>query len=114
VISDFWVPVDQEDALSALTVEGMVATALHVVDPAEALPDASGARALRDLESGDQLLLTITPALRRRYVERFDARARALADYCASLGIRYMRVRTDMPPLDVLVETLREERAALG
>lgn len=114
MISDFLVPADQDGALSALAAEGTTATVLHIVDPAEALPDAGGAMALRDRESGEQLLLTVTPALRRRYSERFNARAAALSDSCASLGMRYVRVGTDLAPFDVLMQTLREDGAERG
>jgi uncharacterized protein (DUF58 family) len=107
LLSDFWVPAEQQDALATLRSERTVVTALHVVDPAEALPRETGALALHDRESEEQLLVTLTPALRRRYVERFAARAQALAEYCASLDIRYVRVPTEVSPLDVLMGIFR-------
>jgi uncharacterized protein (DUF58 family) len=113
LISDLWTP-DHADLFSALAAETTEATVLHLVDPAEALPEAGGALALRDRESGEHMQLTVTPAIRRRYAERFSARTQALAASCAALGIRYMRVQTDVAPLDVLLQTFHVERAAPG
>ncbi|HWE63155.1 MAG TPA: DUF58 domain-containing protein [Chloroflexota bacterium] len=109
LVSDLLVPADQEDALGMLSAEGISASVLHIVDPAEALPDLDGALDLRDSESGAQLPITLTPALRRRYRERFEARAQAVAAFCASQDIHYIRVSTDVPPADLLAGAFLDE-----
>jgi uncharacterized protein (DUF58 family) len=114
LISDFWASLGQDLGLALLPAAGTVSVAVHVVDPAEALPQARGTFALRDQETGEQVLLTLTPAVRRRYLERYAAHAQALADACVSHGMRYERIQTDIPPLEAVIELLHGEHAALG
>jgi uncharacterized protein (DUF58 family) len=57
---------------------------------------------LRDLETGDMAALTVTPALRDRYVRLFEARARQLEAVCAANDIEYLRVPTNLPPAQLL------------
>jgi hypothetical protein len=64
---------------------------------------------LRDHETGDVVTLTVTPRLRRQDAARFAAHSQALAAYCAVPGVRYARVSTAVPPVELVVGTLRQE-----
>src|SRR5205085_5817508 len=44
--------------------------------------------------TGDVVILTVTPRLRRQYAARFAAHSQELADYCSAHGVRYVRVPT--------------------
>ena len=69
---------------------------------------------LRDHETGDVVTLTVTPRLRRQYAVRFAAHSQALAGYRATYGVRYVRVPTVVPPVELVVGALCAGRAWLG
>jgi uncharacterized protein (DUF58 family) len=84
--------------------------ALHIVDSAEALPATAGSVELRDAESGEALALTVNPALRRRYAQVFEARAQAIEAACAAHHLRYVRVVTSTPPVEILSGMFQREQ----
>lgn len=94
------------DVGEAVDLLGPAGTILHVVDPADAdpLPGApyGSAMELRDAETGEVVTATLTPALRRRYLERFEGRRVELAGRCAHVGVRYVRADTTAPVTDLL------------
>lgn len=106
LLSDLLVPAEQQEALAALGGDGIVAAVLHIVDPADAAPRMRGPVELRDRESGETIAVTITPALLQRYAAQFEARSQALATHCAAHGVRYVRVATNIPPAELVLEAL--------
>lgn len=98
LLSDLLMPAGQDEALDWL---GRSGTAVHVIDPADADP-LSGSVELRDSETGEVVVTTVTPALRRRYAELSAARAAELAARCAAAGVRYLRAETTTPVADLL------------
>jgi transcriptional regulator with XRE-family HTH domain len=109
LLSDLLVPDGQDEAVSWL---GPYGTVLHVIDPGDADPFAvagvafaGGAAELRDSETGEVLSVAVTPALRRRYAERFQSRCEALSARCAAAGVHYMRAETTTAVADLLFRT---------
>ena len=109
LLSDLLVPADQEEAVSYLDGAGVTAAVLHIVDAAEAAPTLGGAVQLRDHETGDVVMLTVTPRLRRQYAARFAAWSQELSAYCAAHQVRYVRVPTTVSPAELVVGALRRE-----
>jgi uncharacterized protein (DUF58 family) len=109
LISDMLVSPEAVSALGALRGEGSQAAVLHLIDAAETQPTLRGPVELRDSESGDRARLTLTPALRQRYVEQFQARAQSLAAVCAAADIVYLRIPTALPVVEVLAGAMRAE-----
>jgi uncharacterized protein (DUF58 family) len=97
LLSDLLIP--QSDPVDWL---GPGCTVVHVTDPADAGPADSGVIELLDSETGEVVTATVTPALRRAYADRFEARCAGLAAACAAAGGRYIRTSTATPPADVL------------
>ncbi|MBV9448062.1 MAG: DUF58 domain-containing protein [Streptosporangiaceae bacterium] len=103
LLSDLFMPGEQDEAVDWLGSSG---TILHVIDPRDADPapalGAGGTVELRDSETGEVVVVGVTPALRRRYAERFEARCEALSARCAATGVRYMRAETTTGVADLL------------
>jgi len=109
LLSDLLVPEQQENALAYLADDRVRASVLHIVDAAEAAPPLRGSVELRDLETGHRIEMVVTPALRRRYMARFEKRSEELAARCAAQQIGYIRVPTEISPSDLVLDTLRHE-----
>jgi uncharacterized protein (DUF58 family) len=128
LLTDLLAPAsDVARAVDLLSPSG---TILHVVDPADADPlsgapgvrgvrgvrsvrgapgaQLGGAIELRDAETGEVVTATLTPALRRRYGERFEARRAELSARCAAAGVRYVRADTTTPVADLLFGLCQE------
>ena len=108
LISDGLVPAEQLDALRALASDEAMVTMLHLVDDRESLPGTNGAVTLRDKETGAQLNLSLTPAMRTRYLERLSLHSADVAARCAASGVEYLQVRTSTAPIEVVAGLFRE------
>jgi uncharacterized protein (DUF58 family) len=109
---------DESDVFAAVDLFGPSGTILHVVDPADAdpLPGAPHGSAieLRDAETGEVVAATLTPALRRRYRELFEARCAELSSRCARVGVHYVRADTTKPVTDLLFGSGQAALTAAG
>jgi uncharacterized protein (DUF58 family) len=107
LITDAMVPsASLLEALEELARSADTAALLHVID--DRPTELAGAVELRDSETGERMLLEITPALRRRYaasVAQIEQAARACA---ASVGVGYVRADTAVRPLDRLAAAAGE------
>lgn len=104
LLTDLLAPApDVSHAVDLLSPFG---TILHVVDPADADPapgaPAGAAIEVRDTETGEVVTVTLTPGLRRRYRERFEAHCADLSARCAAVGVRYVRADTTILVADLL------------
>lgn len=109
LISDLLVPENQEIALGYLAGDRSRAAVLHVVDPLEAEPAMNGLLELRDHETGQTMEITVTPSIRKRYMERFQAWTEALEARCKADQIRYIRIPTSVSPSDVMLDVVRRQ-----
>ena len=69
----------------------------------------SGDVRLRDLETGADCEITVTPALLRTYRERLDAFCTGLREWCSRRGIGHLAIGTDVDMEVLLVEYLRRQ-----
>jgi uncharacterized protein (DUF58 family) len=100
-------PSDLEGTVAELAGAGHAAALVHVVDPAEAATALRGPVELRDSESGERMVVDVTPALRRSYGERFAREAAGLRERCEASGVAYVRASTAVAPLDLLFDAAR-------
>ncbi|MGD9735635.1 MAG: DUF58 domain-containing protein [Solirubrobacterales bacterium] len=100
-------PADLGTAVGELAASAHAATLVHVVEPAAPeLPD--GATELLDAETGERIVVKLTPELRRAFAAR-RAEARAeVGELCAARGVAYVVATTDVAPLDLMFGAARE------
>lgn len=107
LLSDFFDPAGAIRGLALLRSVGLEVGALHVVDPADAdLPMGTSVTAV-DRETGEQLALDVTPALRERLHKAWRAHAVGLERWCLGREIRYLQVDARRSLWDVLRDLLR-------
>lgn len=114
LLSDLLAPMGQIEMLGFLALQGRAAFAIHVIDPAEAIPPLHGAVELRDSETGASSLLSVTPSIRQRYAERFGERTAAIRARLGAADIRYIAASTAIPPIDFVASGLRREGLVAG
>jgi uncharacterized protein (DUF58 family) len=108
LVSDALVePADLGAALEELAASGAAATLVQVVEPeAPELPE--GPAELRDSETGERIVVELSPALRSAFEERRAAAVEEVAERCAAAGVAYLRAPTDIAPLDLLFGAARD------
>ena len=103
LVSDLYAePDDVVAGLQPFAHAGHDIAVFRVLDPAEIRPELRRTSALRDLESGGDVVVD-PDFLARGYRERFDAHAERLAEACRRVGAALVTVRTD-EPLDAAVQ----------
>jgi uncharacterized protein (DUF58 family) len=100
-------PADLESAVGELAGSAHAAALVHLVESAEAATPLHGPVELRDSESGERVVVDVTPAVRRSYGERFEREATRLRELCEANGVAYVRAPTEVPALDLLFDVAR-------
>ena len=103
-------PAGLEEALAELAASARSAAFVHLVEGEGAPAALEGAFELEDRETGERLVVEVTPRVRATYEERLGRAAAALQDHCADHGINYVRAPTDVAPLDLLFGAARDAR----
>lgn len=98
------------EAIDELAGSARGAAFVHLVEGEAALAALEGAYELEDRESGERLVVEVTPRVRATYEERIAAASAALKDRCADRGVTYLRTATDVAPLDFLFGAARDAR----
>jgi hypothetical protein len=101
-------PTALTEALGELSASGRGAAFVHLVEGESALAALEGAYELEDRETGERLVVEVTPRIRATYEERIEAAAATLKDQCADRDITYVRAPTDVEPLDLLFGAARD------
>jgi uncharacterized protein (DUF58 family) len=84
---------------------------VHLVEGAAgSLAALEGAYELEDRETGERLVVEVTPRARATYEGRVEAASTALKDRCADRGVTYLRAPTEVAPLDFLFGAARDAR----
>lgn len=97
------------EAVDELAGSARAAAFVHLVESDAALAAfEGGAFELLDRETGERLVVEVTPRVRATYEERVETVAAALRDRCADHGVTYVRAPTDIAPLDLLFGAARE------
>jgi uncharacterized protein (DUF58 family) len=107
VTDGFAAAADLQSAVAELAGGAHAAALVQVVDPAEAETPLRGPVELRDSESGERVVVDVTPAVRRDYDRRFAAEAANLQELCEANGVTYLRASTAVAPLDLLFDAAR-------
>ena len=105
VLSDFYQSAIGE--LNELELLGHRHDVLPILieDPLETgLPDARGYVRLRDVESGAERVIDLTPLNRQAYAERAAARRRDLVHHFYRLGMDHVPIEAGRPYVDRLVQ----------
>jgi uncharacterized protein (DUF58 family) len=101
-------PRAMEEAVDELAASGRAAAFVHLVEGEAALAALEGAYEMEDRETGERLVVEVTPKVRVTYEERVAASSQALKDRCTDRGVTYVRAPTDVTPLDLLFGAARE------
>lgn len=96
------------EAVEELGASGRGAAFVHLVEGEAAMRTLQGAFELEDRETGEKLVVEVTPRVRATYEERLRSASEALKDQCADRGVTYVRAPTDVAPLDLLFGAARE------
>jgi uncharacterized protein (DUF58 family) len=96
LVSDLFSPAGHESGLSALGSTGYEVNVLHLLSPDEIEPALSGDLRLHDVETGQAQDMTIDPAMRHLYRQRFDAWRAAIERHCFSHDINYVTLNTSL------------------
>jgi uncharacterized protein (DUF58 family) len=112
VLSDFLEPEGYDKGLRYVTGGGDDVFCLQVLAQDELDPASrglSGDIRLRDLETGQDCEITVTPGLLRLYRERLDQFCGGLRDWCSRRGIGHLTIGSDVDMEVLLVEYLRRQ-----
>lgn len=106
VISDCF-GSDLETGLKALLYRKFQVTLLHLMDREELSPSLVGDLKLIDSETGETREITVSASLLRRYQQAVDAFCGGLQSFCRRYGVDYLRVTTDTPFEELVLNYLR-------
>jgi uncharacterized protein (DUF58 family) len=101
-------PGPLREAIDELAASARAAAFVHLVEGEAAMAALEGAFELEDRETGERLVVEVTPRVRATYEERARAAGTALQEACADRGVTYVRAPTDVPPLDLLFGAARD------
>ena len=101
-------PVALSEAVDELGASARAAAFVHLVEGEAALAALEGAFELEDRETGERIVVEVTPRIRATYEERVASASEALQEHCADRGITYVRAPTDVAPLDLLFGAARD------
>ncbi|MCY2932404.1 MAG: DUF58 domain-containing protein [Planctomycetota bacterium] len=95
------------ESLRRLDTRRCAVTAIHLQSPADAGEDLEGPVLMRDVESGREAALVVTPAVRESYQRTWSAFLARCRHDCASAGVTYVPAPTTVPFDMLVLETLR-------
>jgi uncharacterized protein (DUF58 family) len=107
LVSDLLTPDGLAAGLDAVRARVADAAILHVLSPDEQAPELSGELELVDAETGRTLELGVSQATLQAYRQQFADWLDAREAECRRRGLRYIRVRTDRPVNEVVLDDLR-------
>ncbi len=109
VLSDLLFPGGYEEGLRRLLYLDLEIHLFHVMSPAELRPDLEGDVLLLDVETGDEVPLTVTDEVLRRYERTVRAYAEGVEESCKRLGIRYALLQADVDVESFVLGALRRQ-----
>ena len=109
LISDLLSPGGLE-GIAALLDRGFEAILLHVLDPIETDPDATGEVELYDRETGEKLRMSLDAPTIEAYRRRLTNWLDETEAFCAKRLVRYLTVSTAMPLDELVFRQLRARR----
>lgn len=107
LLSDFMDPSGFEAALATLLGRRHEIFAIQILSPEEIDPGYRGHLRLFDSETGEEVEITLTEALRSVYKKKIAAYVDSLRAHCAARGIYHLTSRTDFEIEKLMLEYLR-------
>ena len=110
LITDALVPADAfDEAVSELAGTARAGVVIHVVeDLPDGLRGSAGTVELRDRETGERMVVEVTPAVRAAYSARASDLAVRVAGACRAAGVAYVRAPVAGDPLDQVLSLADE------
>ncbi len=108
VISDFYDPAGFEAGLNLLRYHRFETVVIQIYDEAELDFRHQGDLTLVDSETGEELQLTVSPSLARRYAQAHAALRHRLEEFCSSHGVVYYAAPIQTPFDALLMGILRD------
>lgn len=110
VISDLFSQDGQDNGLRYLAGMAENVILLHVLDPAEILPDVDGDVRLIDSETGEPIEVSVSPALLAAYQRELDRWTSDIREQCLRRGIEYFQIDTTLPIENLVLSYLRRRK----
>jgi uncharacterized protein (DUF58 family) len=110
VLSDLFDPQGFEEGLALLRHQQFELHVIHILDPLELRPAATGDLRLIESETGEAYEVTASESLLRRYHAEVDAFLLKASAFCAENGIGYAQATTAVPFEDLVLRVLRDGR----
>ena len=107
VFSDFLTDTDWRSGLWSLRGTGQEVSVVQILAPEELNPTLRGDWKLRDVESGRDVEVTISPRLLRRYQEELEAHTAAIKEFCRRQGIAFVQIPSSISIEEVALSSLR-------
>ncbi len=107
LISDFYDPAGYRQALDLLRYNHFETVVIQISAPEEVRPTLRGDVTIRDVETGEERELTVSPAVLEEYRRRHAALLRGLEGYCREHGIPCFPILSDVPFDDVVLRVFR-------
>ncbi len=96
-------------AVDRLVAGGGDTSVLHVLANEELRPDLRGDLAMIDVETGQEVPASLSPAGLREYAAHVDAWLAETSAHCLRRGATYVKVMADDAPENVLLRSWREQ-----
>src|SRR6202012_3136800 len=96
------------EAVPELAASARGAALVHLVESEASMAALEGSFELEDRETGETIVVEVTPRVRATSEERVATASAALRDHCAAHGVTYVPAPTDVPPLDLLFGAARD------
>jgi uncharacterized protein (DUF58 family) len=110
VISDLLDPHGFAGGLDVLRRQQNDLFVIHLSSPTDAAPDWAGDLRLVDAETGEACDVSVTPAMLEAYRGVYARFCTEVDDYCTKYGAGYVKVITDAPFEDVILQVFRQGR----
>jgi uncharacterized protein (DUF58 family) len=107
LISDFYDPVGYREALDLLRYNHFETVVVQVSAPEEVRPQLRGDVTIRDVETGEERELTVSPGMLDEYRRRHAALLRGLEGYCRERGIPCFPIVSDAAFDEVVLRVFR-------
>jgi uncharacterized protein (DUF58 family) len=108
LLSDFLDRAGYEEAIRLLHYHRFDLLAVQVNDREELEPSLAGDVEIVDSETGEQLVVKLTPAMLEEYKQRYHDHYAELDRLCQLFRRRYMPVTTDHPFEDLILDVFRK------
>lgn len=107
ILSDFLVPGGVLETLDRLRYHGHEVTLIRTFSALDREPEISGEVEILDAETGRRLRAVVTPAVLRRYRERFEAIGKDVEAAALKKGARLVSIQSEDPFDDHIAQILR-------